>query len=443
MKQTEQGGQRTETAGDGVGESSDGAGLSEQDRRVLDDVERYLSRGRELQRWWLASHGDLAADAGSERRPFEDSFELAFTSNRPDTSFGFFDTARVDGRDVPVLGNYQRQFYDRPKSGVERASDAARHIDGQLREFVLRYFLRVADFRAPQPHATGQPQPPWYLSPVSLCFRDDAPRRGFGYEQLYYKRRDDGRVGKFPAGERSAVVDLRQIGRRYEWLVLRVNIFGFAFGYAPFGDASPNLRLPLAESSLLVVSPTFVHDEGDGSDGRLGHYGLGYAFLRNPRPSLLAWGPGKFDAGFQSIDFEVLGDGRIRVHMVFVANRPTAVANVPMDPLLAGAEALDLLSGGRAGRLTEPVRRLLGGLPGSRMRFDPVLPAMALANLATGGLAGRALCLDREQLERQLILVHFHQHYNAIQGSLQTWRQIGDWLDEASLPRWVVTGRSA
>lgn len=422
--------------------------MSDADRRVIAEVDRFLARGRALESWWRSKHGGRGVDLDPDREPFEDSFELAFTHNRPDTSFGFFDTARVDGAasdgsELPVLGNFQRQFYDQPKSGVDSASSAARHIDRQLREFVLRYFLRVADHRAPQPYTTGQPRPPFVLSPFSWCFRDEAPRRGFGYSQLYYKRSDDGRVGKFPREERAAVVDLREIGRRFDWIVVRVNIFGFSFSYAPFGDASPSLRLPLAEHSLLVLAPPFVVDERQRSGDELGHYGLGYAFVPNPQKGLLAWGPGKFDAGFQTIDFHVMDDGRIRVTMVFVANRPTAVAKVPLDPLLAGTEALDLLSGGRADRFTAPIRRALGALPGSRLRFDPVLPAVAFFNLATAGLAGRALCIDRKQLERKMILTHFNQHYHAIQGSLQTWRQIRDWLDEESLPRWVVTGHSA
>ena len=31
-------------------------------------------------------------------------------------SFGFFDVAKVEGRDMPIMGNYQSLLYDRPKS---------------------------------------------------------------------------------------------------------------------------------------------------------------------------------------------------------------------------------------------------------------------------------------------------------------------------------------
>ena len=267
-------------------------------------------------------------------------------------------------------------------------------------------------------------------------------------------------MGRFPAARERRVVDLREIGRRYEWIVVKVNIFGFRFQVQPYGHGSPTLDLPLAESSLLVLSPHFITDrpgrggggggaggDGNGGDGQgrdeLGRYGLGYAFIRNPEESLVGWGPGKFRAAFQTIDFRVLDDGRIRAVMVFVADRPHKVGNIPLNPMLAGAEALDLFFGGRLAKWTGPLRRAAGMMPGSDLRVDPVLPGVALANLATAGMANRAFCISRRQLERQLILVHFLQHYNAILGSLQTWRQVADWLDQASLPRWVVTGESA
>ena len=408
------------------------APLSAEDRQVTAAVDGSLRRGLDLLRWWKGRDG-----------PFEERFELAFTHNRPDTSFGFFATAEVDGKPFPVLGNLQEMFYDRPKSGVTRRSPAAEHVDRQLREFVLHYFMRVADFRPPQPYSEGQPQPPLLLSPLSWCFRDDAKRAGFGYRQLYYKLRDGGEVGRFPEDRQRAVDDLREVGRRYAWIVLRVDIFDFRFVLQPYGDRSPSVDLPLAESSLLVVAPPFVVDEHRPRPQELGHYGFGYAFVRNPRPTLVGWGPGKFEAAFQTIDFHVLDDGRIRVRMVFVADRPRRIGNLPLNPLLAGAEGLDLLSGGRTATFTEPVRRLASLLPGSDLRLDPVLPMVGLVDAVTGGLARRAFCISRRQIEKRLLLVHFLQHYNAILGSLQTWRQIPDWLDETTLPPWVVSGDSA
>jgi hypothetical protein len=418
------------------------AALDAEDRMILDQVELYLERGRALKRWW---------DQRGENGHFEDRFELAYTYNRPDTSFGFFATADVDGAPMPILGNHQGMFYDQPKSGVEAGSRGAEHINREIQEFVLRYFMRVADFREPQPYTEGEPAPPPLLGPLSWCFRDDVQVQGFGYTQLYYKLRDTGEMGKFPEARRRAIVDLRDIGRTFDWIVVRVRIFDFKFVFAPFGSSAPSATLPLEEASLLVLAPPFILDEdhpqphaaSHPAAGELGHYGLGYAFLKNPTKTLLAWGPGKFDAAYQTIDFHVMADGRIRVGMVFVANRPTRIMNLPVDPFRAGVEMVDMMLPPRYSALTAPARMLAAATPWSGLTFDPVFPSIAALNLATGGLAGRELCLTRKQLEKRLILTHFDKHYGAVLGSLQTWRQVRDWLDPRTLPRWVITGESA
>lgn len=410
------------------------APLDGEDRMILDEVDRYLERGLALKRWW---------DERGVTGPFEDRFELAYTFNRPDTSFGFFDTAEVDGAPLPILGNFQGMFYDQPKSGVSERSEAAEIVNRQIRQFVLRYFMRVAAFRDPQPYTEGEPPPPPGLAPLSWCFRDDVRLQGFGYTQLYYKLRGTGEMGKFPEARRKAIVDLREIGRVFEWIVVRVKIFDFHFAFAPFGPTAPSATLPLDEASLLVLAPPFILDEDHPEPRELGHYGLGYAFMKNPAQTLLAWGPGKFDAAFQTIDFHVMTDGRIRVGMVFVANRPTRIMNVPLDPIRAGLELADLALPDPLAALTAPARVLAAQAPWSGLTFDPVFPSVAALNLATAGLSGRALCITRRQLEKRLILTHFDKHYGAVLGSLQTWRQIRDWLDERTLPRWVVTGESA
>src|SRR5262249_8043940 len=137
-----------------------------------------------------------------------------------------------------------------------------------------------------------------------------------------------------------------------------------------------------------------------------------------------------------------VGDGRIRVDMTFVANRPTAVASIPLDPVRFGCDALDILSRGASSALTAPLRSFTAQSPLSGVTFDPVYTFITLANLMTAGYAARELCISREQVEKLLILLHFNKHYQAVAGSIQTWRQIRNWLDEASLPRWVVTGES-
>jgi hypothetical protein len=408
-------------------------GITAEDRRIVERVEEYLARGLDLKRWW---------DRKSRTGRFEDRFELAFTHDRPDVSYGFFDRAPVQGRDVPVLGNYQTMFYDQPKSPAVNRQEAARHLDAQIRQFVLRYFMHVSDFCAPQPYTAGEPSPPALLRPLSWCTGRDVQRIGFGFSQLFYKRAGSGEIGKFPESRRYSIVDLRTIGPQYEWIVLKVKIFDFNVVIRPFGGAAPSITVPLNEDSYLVVNRAFVLDEEPRS-GDLGRYGFGYAFIKNPDEGVLGWGPGKFDAAMQTIHFRVLRDGRIRVDMVFVANRPTSIINVSLNPFAWGHDMLGAVSGGATNALTAPLRTASERLPAiGGFRVDPVYGFIFVANLLTGGLAARELCISREQLEKRLILQHFMKHYQAVTGSIQTWRQIRDWLDERSLPRWVVTGES-
>ena len=341
------------------------AAWSEMDRQIVDQVEETLARALELRRWWQIH---------DQRRAYQDSFELVRSFNDADTSFGFFDEAPIDGRAVPVMGTVEELGYDQPKQGPASA------VRREFREFVLRYFLRVSDFREPE-------------SAVA-----DAPRRiGFGYSQHYYKLRRSGAIGKFDRHEAFAIVDLRELFSKYQWIVLRVSIFDFNITIRPFDDPAPSVTFPLTEQSYLVITRDFVVDR-TSSDVR-GTYGFGYAFLKDVEPGgLLAYGPGQFDVAFESVTFQVRSNGALRAQLVFVANRPTRLFNLPLDPLEWSLTVADVFIGGR---------------PWTRW------------------------------LDRRMLLQHFQQHYAMLTGSLLTWRHIPDWLDTRRLPAWVRTGMSA
>ena len=406
------------------------ADLSAEEELILDRVPEHLARGLDLDRWWRG-----ASTAGS----FAARFELGRTFNEADRSFGFFDRAMVGGRSLPLMGNFQEMLYDQPKSPRDGKVDAALWMRDQIRQFVLRYFMRVSDYREPQGYvdSRGRTSTGW-PEILSWCPREDVARKGFGFQQLYYKRRDTGEIGRFPAAERFAIVDLREIGPLYEWVVLKVCIFDFNFTFKPLGSGNPQVVVPLQEDSYLVVSRDFVRDEAEPEPHLLGRYGFGYSFLKNPRQGVLAYGPGEFEAAIERIDFEVHRSGETRVAMTFVANRPERLVNVSLDPLALGVRMADLASLGLASRF-------LGGAPTSpaRIEADPLYAYVDLANLVTGGAAARELCISRDQLDREFLVKHFMQHYQTIAGSLTAWRRVRDWLDEGSLPAWVISGRPA
>jgi hypothetical protein len=410
-------------------------------RRASEDAipalaDEFLARGLEIKRWW-----DERAPGGR----FAERFDLGRTFNEATESYGFFDTAEVAGEPMPVMGNFQEMFYDRPKSATTDRREAAEWTARQLRRFVLRYFMRVSDFREPQGFTdTWRPPLSTMLSLLSWCPEGAEELRGFGFQQLWFKDRAGG-VHRFPDEERHAIVDLRELGKRYEWIVLKVRIFDFEFTFSPLGADGPQLVLPLQEDSYLVLSADLVERQDHPEPGVLGRYGLGYAFIREPGASFLGYGPGRFDAAIELIRFHVSDDGSIRVPMVFVANRPERVSTVDLDPVGWGMEMggrmADLASFGMAGRWIEPMRRLADAVPRPRLRFDPVLGYVSLANGVSGDMAADYLCIDRKQLEKQFLVKHYMQHYQTIAGSLATWRRVADWCDEESLPAWVKQGR--
>jgi hypothetical protein len=409
--------------------------LSTQDHMILDRVDRYLSAALQLKQWW---------ESVNRANAYADRFELGLTFNRPDTGFGFFDATSVDGRKMAIMGNFQTMLYDQPKAPSEQRYETARWTQDQLREFVLRYFMRVSDFRQPQVALEESPPPPSpYLRPVSWCLPSDAQRVGFGFSQLYYKRADTGKVGQFADDERFAIVDLREIGPTYKWIVAKVRIFDFNFSYQPFGVDGPQWILPLSEASHLVLSRELISNQDAPRPGVLGRYGVGYAFIKEPTAGFLTYGPGQFDAAIELINFEVHEDGKTRVDMVFVANRPQGILNLSLDPIKWGLTLADFLSLGLGTRLLEPVQRLVEPLTGSLGEVDPVYAFIDAVNALSGGQAAQRLCISREELDRQFLLKHYMQHYQTLVGALRTWRQFPDWLNPPALPEWVVMGMSS
>ena len=220
-----------------------------------------------------------------------------------------------------------------------------------------------------------------------------------------------------------------------------VRIFAFKFTFQPFGPGTPSLSVPLREGSYLIMDRAFVIDEDEPTPEILGRYGFGYSFIKNPGQQLLAYGPGEFDAAIELICFTVFRDGRTRADAVFVVNRPTEIVNIPLNPATWAGQAARVATLGVAPFFLAPLQGALGSLPFANAGFDPVSASIATLDFLSGGLAAQDLCISMEQLEKNFLLTHFMQHYQTLVGSLQTWRQVRNWLDAESLPLWVVTGR--
>ena len=411
-------------------------GLSQDEQFILEGADSALSKGRQLKEWF---------DQARANDGFTQKFGLTFTFNRPDFAYGFLGVAPVDGQPMPVLGDSQGMFYDQPKSPTSSEQRKALWMRDQIRQFVLRYFMRVSDYRQPQVIIDQDyPPPPPLLGFLDWCPREQIDKVGFGFSQLFFKEKGSGRIGRFAEEKRFAIVDLRTLGTEFDWIICKVKIFGFGFGFQLLGPDGPTLQIPLSEESYLVLSRDFISDttNPEGSD-KLGTYGIGYAFIESPGQSVLAYGPGRFEAAYQVINFEVFRNGRTRACMDFVANRPTQIVNIPLNPLALGSDLAGQLGLAPAAQFLSPFKAASEMIPFADQTFDPVLAYVNIANLLSGGAAARNLCISKEELERVFLIKHFEQHYQTVAGSLLTWRQIRDWLDTKALPRWVITGVSA
>ena len=219
----------------------------------------------------------------------------------------------------------------------------------------------------------------------------------------------------------------------------------FGFDFAPLGANGPQLRVPVKAANHLVLSrDTITIDEKDRGDGVLGRYGIGYGFIKDPgEPGVLAYGPGQLEPALQLITWEVHDTGEIYVRMTFVSRAPRALLNMSLNPLRWGFAFTDLVAPGVASGWLDPFKRVVDGLPFSNVTVDPILPSIKLLNLLSGDAAEKYFGISERDLDKELLYLHFMQHYDAVLGSLQTWRQYEDWTRQPGLPHWVRTGVSA
>ena len=408
------------------------AGFSWEERNILSQVEPCLAAGVRIMSWW-----QRADKTGS----ITDSFELTQVANRPEKSVSFFAEVPFPSGPLPVMGDVPLVYYDQPKAGKDIGDWTA-----NVREFALHYFMRISDFELPQTVVQdGAPTPPFPLDLISMCPRGYVTQEGFGFQQLYYKLRGSGEIGRFPEAQSFAIIDQRELATRYEWVVAKVAVFNFVLSF-PLNPDWPRIGVPLGgqTTQYIIYSNAFVEDHTDPS-GVGGRYQFGYAMLQ-PRydDSVLRYGPGQFAAGFQLFTFTIGDDGRVEVRMPFVVNRPTEILSISLDPLDWAFSVAERLLPGRASRLLEPLHAAFDGLPGRpNLAFDPVFGSIDLINLLTLGQASRTLCISKEQLEKFFLVFHFRQYYTMITGSLLTWRQIRNWQNPADIPEWVRTGRSS
>jgi hypothetical protein len=404
-------------------------GITDQDAVILSTVDASIAKARELRAWW-----EQKSPTGS----FEDRFEIARTYNRPDLGVGFFDTVNMSSGPLRVMGVDQKMHFTWPVPDIPKLQES-------LREYILHYFLRSTSYAAPSAYyeAGMRSDTPPFLRPFSWCPDDSYKYEGFGYSQIYFGS-PGGKRGRFSADDQYRIVDLRTLGPEYDWIVVNVKILDFNLSVQPLGPQAPKLDVPLKESTLVILTPDFIINREHPSPGVLGEYGLGYALLApsDPGKALVASGPGQFEAGFQTIHFQLLEDGTTCARLTFIFNRPDKILNFNFDPVRWGFQVADLMSFGFASRLFAPLQSALEALPLQLRGFDPITTFIRVADVLTNGYSSQ-LCISLEHLEKYMLLVHYMQHYSMIVSALLTFGQTKDWTDQKAVPAWAAAGIAA
>jgi len=409
-------------------------GLSESDLLVVQDVERALSDGLKLRQWW---------EKIDAKESYAKKFDLVRTHNKADRGIGFMDEVQLNGKRFPLMGVLQEMPFDNPKQVPPEV------LRDEFRQFILHYLLRVSSFQLPDfyvgegaiRHSAVRP----FIQPFSLCPETTDSRGGFGYSQVYYKLKGSGLIGKFPSKDEFRIIDLRLIGDKYEWIVVKTHVFDFNISLSPFGPKVFTINVPLNEESYLAISQDFITNRDNPTPDVLGEYGVGYALLKPaPHKSIFAYGPGYFSAGFQLIDFVISKTGQTRSRMVFVANRPEQVVSIDINPVSMSFGIADSLSFGLASRIFGPVKNIMERSSPVIPKVDPVGIYMSIADLLTANLASEQLCSSLQTLEvNPMLLTHYIEHYRLVVGALMTWRRVGNWLERDDIPENIIKGISS
>ena len=434
-----------------AGWADTGPPLTTEDWKTLKLVDFYHQAGRELYSWWREIN---------RRNTYADRFRLLRLNDPHDTNFGFIDTASITGiPELPVLGTVQQMLYYRPK---KTDTFDVEWIKAQVREFMLRYFMRVASFSDPQLVPSKPPtDPPFMLRHFRWGNARLRRDRSWGFRQKYFKLSENGRIGRFPSAHDTTVVDVREVGapskvgnvgRKYDWIVLNVNVSNFTVHLPPFASGL-RLGLPSKAVADVILSPDFILDEDDPReinpnnprphDKVVGRYGWGYCFIKSPNPeSFFAYAPEGLGPAFMSFHFDVHESGDVRLYNYFAANQPTSFMRIPASPFEWGFELADLMSFGLSSRLLKPLRQTLKRLPYGSSDIEPIMALIKLANFLSNDRAERELMISRREVLKTVMAIHFMDAYKFQLGTLPHWRRFPEWTDPTKLPQWVKTGEA-
>ncbi len=246
--------------------------FSAHEKFLVQKTEEAIVSGLQLKNWYETKFADgtLSLTQIDIGKPFRLKNQVRV----------FFDTLPVNGVSTSIMGCVQEGEFTRVEGPNKRE---------KLREFVLKQFLPGAHWTA-----------------------DDGHPGGFGVEQSLYQAADDS-YAIFPESNRNTVVDLRDLGPRYRWVLLTVQIHDFIMDFGP-------IRKRFEEAACVVPNAAFVEVKDDPSPDCELEITTGYPFVEfAPIPNVFGFGPGKFGAAIKLYTFMLMRNGDIRTRMGFMA----------------------------------------------------------------------------------------------------------------------------
>ena len=259
-------------------------------------AETAIRRGGDLLRWW-----NMARPVFS---PIGHSF--------PDVTMqAFFETIPVEGAMKPGMGCLQTTTFRRGRAAEGRPPT-------DLRTWIME-------------------------SAVRECYCPDGG--GFLYQPLLARRAGPaGAVERLPQGP---AVRLADVGRKYEWVVQRLDLPDYALAL-PFRRSITRLLRPfLKESGSVVFGPTLCDSPRDPMAGALDQVTFGYAVVPwRIDPTILGFGPGRFFSAVKQYRIFLREDHSVTIEIVFiVCPRSEKILDIGgLDPVYGTVRALDALT---------------------------------------------------------------------------------------------------
>jgi hypothetical protein len=244
--------------------------LSAHELMMIERTEEAIREGLQLEQWCR------------EQLPRVPQFPLNLKKvfRVPNSAKGFFGALDLSGSRTSVMGCVQE---------VDFGPLTAENPSALLQEFVMGDFLKLAHWS----YADGHPG-------------------GFTLEQSVYKT-VEGEYGRTPAETCAGCPDWRDLGKRFEWVLLTVQIHDFVMDFGPF-------RKRLREAACVAANSGFVHVLENPSDEYALEVSVGYPFVRfAPIPNFFGFGPGKFGTAVKLFSFFLTRSGRLKVRMIFAA----------------------------------------------------------------------------------------------------------------------------